>query len=256
MSSKAVDGVVLAVLFITSACISAFFNLQLLLLTVPLFVIPSLYLLIRGKKYIVRDAGGAFLIGTVFGFMLEYFSVLNHIWNYNRHWFVFKGSLPGGVPVEIMIWAFFWAFFIILFYEHFFDQYSRGKFSCLFLPMSGFALLGIINLLFAPLTEQFFTVRYAYAWWGLFSLLPVAAVLWMYPRAFPKLLGTGVILAVAGMLFEWVAIKTGYWSFGGEYLGMLGSGILAVPFEEIVFWVLLGPLVVLSNFLLFVRAND
>lgn len=231
----------------------------MLLLTVLMFGIPALYLLFRGKKQVVRDTFGAVLVGGIFGYMLEYVSALNGgFWTYHFEHFVFRQLLPGGVPLETMLWAFIWALYFILVYEHFFDAGGPRGVSRRYLPILIVSLIGIFNLVYFPLSTELFTAPYAYVWWGLGSLIPVAAALWLYPRAAPGLLAAGAVLVLANIVFEWASLREGYWHFGGEYIYayVFGSGPTAIPFEELAFWVLVTPTVVLANFILFVRARD
>lgn len=256
MSSKQLDAVVLALVYALCAVLIFFFNLPLLALTVPLFGLPATYLLWRGKRRLYRDLLGALLLGAVFGFMVDYFGALNGAWTYHQEWFLFPYPIAGHVPLDIVLWAFVWALSNILFFEHFFDESASAVLSRRYLPMLIMALVGIANTLLFPVSVPLFQVPYAYLVWGLLSLIPLCAVVWLYPGMVRAVLAAGVLISVPNFLFEWAALKAGYWSFGGEYVLAYGQGLHALPLEELLFWTFGGSIVVLCNFLLFVRADD
>lgn len=253
MSAK-IDGCVLALWFLGVGGLIYYADVPLLVLTVPLFVLPALFLLLRRPKQVLRDLWGAVLLGVVFGFMVDYFGGLNQAWVYLPEQFFFE-PLVGHVRPDIMIWAFCWAFFIILFFEHFFDAHAPAQLSRWYLPMTIFSCVGILSMLVLPQSADLLRVPYAYLVWGIISWAPVLAVVWLYPAHIPALLTAAAFLAIPNILFEWAALKAGYWSFGGEYVWALGMGSVSLPVEEVMFWTVGSSLIVLSNFFLFVRRS-
>ncbi len=256
MSSTAAAGLAFAAVMVVCSAVIFLYNVPLLLLAALLFGVPVVFFSIRAPTQIARNAAGALLVGVLFGYMLDCFGALNGAWTYHYGWFLFSTALPGGVPPDILVWVFLWALSVILFYGYFFDRHSPRGLSKRFVPAAVIGLIGLVNLLFLPASRLFFSVPYAYFWWGLFSLLPVAVAWWLYPRKMPGIFFAGALLVIPNILFEWAALKAGYWSFNGEYFYTFLLGGQKLPLEELLFWVIVSPFSVLSNFLLFVRADD
>jgi hypothetical protein len=249
-SPKKIDACVLVAHLFIAALLTTLWHPPMLVAALYLFALPALYLGWRAPKHLVRDLSGALLMGPVFGFMFDQYGYFNQLWTYHDRWM----ALPHffGTPLDILLWSFLWALYLEFLYEHFFEPRKSGRLSRAYLPMLLFTLWGCIWLVWHSTSFAVGDAR-AYLWTGLFSLWPIAASAWFSPQ----LMYGALLAALAGLplnaLFEWSSCAAGYWTFDARYLGLVHFFGCTLPVEELVFWVVATPLLVLCNFLLFVR---
>jgi len=251
ISPKRFDALILAAHALVSCALATLWHPPVLVTALYLFALPAAYLAWRAQKRLVRDLLGAALLGPVFGFMFDYYGYVNHLWTYHDQWMVLPRFL--GTPLDILAWSFMWALYLEFLYEHFFEPQESGTaLSKAFVPMLLFTLWGCVWLVWHANSFVGGGVH-AYLWTGLFSLWPVIAALFFVPRLMPSVF----VAALAGLplnaLYEWSSCTAGYWTFDAHYLGIVHLFGCALPVEELLFWVLATPLLVLCNFLLFIR---
>jgi hypothetical protein len=168
-----IDLLVVVSLILIAVPIIIGFNVRPLVSTAYFFIIPSIYLLIRRPKNLKRIFGGAFLIGTIFGFIFDFLAIYNNAWTEPIEQLVFKYKMLGIVPIDHMIWFFSWALIIIVFYEHFLEHDTSDDISHNYkygaIP-SIVATVIIIILFFA--TPDKIKIGYSYLFLGLCTLVP------------------------------------------------------------------------------------
>jgi len=249
ISPKKLDLLLVAAQAAGCALLATRFHPPIIVTAAYMFVPPVVYLALRARKQLGRDLLGAVLLGPVFGFMVEILGWTNNLWTYHDRWFFIPARLFG-TPVDILVWCFLWALYLGFLYEHFFEPAGPRGVSKLYLPMLLFALAGIGYMLLYP---ALFKITNAYLVMGLFLLWPVAAALYWRRALVWSVVPAAALGLILNVAFEWASCTAGYWTFGAHYLGVVALGGCTLPVEEILFWVLVSPLVVLCNFLLFVK---
>lgn len=254
ISPKKLDALVLLAHALMCAALTTLWHPAMLAAALYLFALPAGYLAWRSPKRLVRDLIGALLLGPVFGFMFDRYGYINRLWTYHDQWM----SLPRflGTPLDILLWSFVWALYLEFLFEHFFEPPSTAsRLSRAYAPMLLFTLWGCVWLVQHGASFVAGDAR-AYLWTGLFSLWPIVAAALLRPKLMPQALLAALAGIPLNVLFEWSSCAAGYWTFDARYVSVVHIAGCALPAEELVFWVLATPLLVLCNFLLFVRPGE
>lgn len=98
------------------------FQMRSLTSAVLFFVIPTAYLLLRGRKPLKRIFAGAFLLGVGLGLVFNVIASANRAWDELPSQLVLPYRLFGFWPADEPIWFFLWVLFILVFYEHFYER--------------------------------------------------------------------------------------------------------------------------------------
>lgn len=221
--------------------------------TILFFVVPSIYLAFRGSLPWKRIVYASLL----FGFLLSQF---DFIAEFNKAWVVpklfFADRIFGVIGIDIIIWGFLWAFFILIFYEHFSEHDRSRKIS------KHFKILFIASLITcAIILARFYlnpaklTMNYSYLFLGSVGLLVSFLIILKLKKPYfllRKFLPTAIFFVFVHLAHELTALKLGQWYFPGQYLANINLSGLVFPIEELVFWILLGTLIVLAWYEYFV----
>ena len=181
--------------------------------------------------------------GILFSFCFDFIAELNKAWSWNGG--LLFGKIFGVVQIDVMIWFFLWVLHIFLFYEHFIDASKfrslitkRGKIS--------FGVGGVLFLVLVLIFEsipQVLLVPKAYLM--LCLLVTIAFVVAVAYR--PKILRHAVLVVPYFFLVyishEITALKLAQWNFPGDYVGLVHLFGVGFPIEEMVFWIILSPLI-------------
>lgn len=156
--------------------------------------------------------------------------------------------LPGRVSVEEFVWILFFFPLTLAINERFFAPSGVEPFrrqSKLYLK-GGF-YLGLL-LVLLPTPDQWIG-DYAYLKIGTALYLPAFVLaLLVQPSVWRELLASLAITGPLNLGFEIVALRQGYWTFPGQYLGWTTLGGVRYPVEELVFLILAsGPSLVATN---------
>lgn len=201
--------------------------------------VPGIYFSIRRPSLIKKTALYSALVIVPLSFVIDYMGHVSHAW--------YEPTALTGIrilnvfPADIFIWGFFYSYVVVAFYTYVFDR-DRGmeKFSPRFHRFV-FALLALV-LLFAItyiINKQWLIITHFYVVIvaGLF-MLPLALILWKFPRLFTKMAFTGTYFAVLSLIFEVTALTVGQWHYlGHHYLGRVELLGVMFPFEEAL-WIL------------------
>jgi hypothetical protein len=212
--------------------------------------LPALYLSWRQKSAIKRvllftiilSAGGAFI---------DYLAELDHAWAGPT---IFPFKLGGIAPIENLVWFFLITYLIIIFYERFFDNATHKllgrRMSYLYLIMAVLSIMFCLSLLIDGKAPQ---ISYFYLKLGIFfGVLPLLAFLIEFPRFIRLVLTTAPYFIALSLLNEIIGLRNGYWWFPGEhFIGRVNLGNYSVPFEELIFFVVLFSSVIIAYFELF-----
>ena len=249
---KKIDLIVICTIIIISAFIALRFNLRPLIVAIFALFIPSLYLVLRKKKNWPKVLLGTLVFGGIFGFIFDFIETLNGAWYVER--LVIPWRVLGILPIDDVIGLMFMTFFIIVFYEHFIDDEKNKRLSKNFvwsLIPSALVMLVII-LVFLQTGAQKFNMSFIYLKGGLVAIiLPVLMGIWK-PKLWDKLLKTGIFFFFLWFISEIVALKTGGWTFPGQYIGTVSVLGVTFPFEELFFWMMMYAASIVSYYELFI----
>lgn len=249
ISTNAKDTGLILCYSILSAIIATLWHPPLLVIALFLYGPPILYLAFRASLSWFRNLAGAVLLGPVFGLMFDVFGYVNGLWTYQDSLFLVPLRLFG-TPADILLWSFVWALYAESLFEHFFERPGQKKLSLAYAPMLLFSFLGCAWLISHAAS---FHIAHAYLWSGIFSLWPLMAALFFFPKERYAIGIIGCLALPLNIAFEWSACVSHYWVFAGSYIETVRVGACSLPAEELVFWVAATPFILICNFLLFVR---
>lgn len=152
--------------------------------------------------------------------------------------------MRGTIPVEDTIWTVLWVYFAIIFWEYFLDLgLEKHKLDPRFRYMVG--LLGGIGGIFAIfywLRPEYLVLPYFYLKMGMvFIVVPLILILFKFPKLIKRLVLIGIYFTAVSFLAEYVGLKNNQWLFAGQnYLLTTKLADQSLPWEEIVFWWVLG----------------
>lgn len=230
-----------------------YFQVRLLTSAVLFFVIPTVFLLLRQPKQLKR-LGASVVAGMVVAFTADFLAEFNGAWSWAPEGqLMFSDKLFGLIPADVLIWYFFWIMFTVVYYEHFFENDKSKNISHRFkLALTFF--LTILALVVAAfyVNKEVLRFQYAYLLVAVFGSLPFFYLIFRKPYLVSKLLKAGIFNIFLFLSFELTALKLDQWRFPGEYIGKVSLLGLQFPFEEFVFWILLGTPIILSYYELYV----
>ncbi|MBU6402358.1 MAG: hypothetical protein KGS61_18730 [Verrucomicrobia bacterium] len=216
---------------------------------------PVVYfaLRLRSWRQILR---GLFFAGTAtlpFTIVVDYIGTVSGVWSVPRS--AFADRLFGIIPVEDFLWMFLGICSIILMYEAQSKASGReiiGRRMKSFLLVASFGLNIFLILIATRQTALFiWPGRYAYLALGCtFFLIPAVLYFWHFPRVFTRCIPTVGYFFILTVVFELTATSLGEWNFGGLYLlpPFTLFGIGSVPYEELAFVGIVGPLAAIALF--------
>lgn len=252
---KLIDLSLLAFIEIFASALSLLFGLTFLYSTFLFLGVPCAYLFLRMRRPSQwrRIFAMATLFGGWYGFLFAYLADWNRIWAWPTE------SLPWSLwfylvnPVELL-WIFLWVLFVVLFYEHFVERDTQKTVSTriiwAILPAS------LITLTIALLTVFYPTALdwpYAYAVLIVLNLPSIGILLYRRPRIIYKLVLPAFFFVPMHLLHEITGVLLGQWYFPGQYFALVPlPGGISVPIEEFVVWIVLGSILTLSYYELYI----
>ena len=250
LNDRITDIVVISALYLIFILPAAISALPPFLLTAAWFLLPSTYLIARRKKNIAKISFATLVIGLL-AFSLDIILLHNHAWT------PFKSSFAlriFGAPPEEILWFFFHIFFILVFYEHFIDDGDLGRFRITrrIKPLLWFSAAAFLSVLLAMYGLPYASrMPYAYAVVGGIAMIPILLYCSIRGSRFlKKLVPLAVFFFFYSFVMEIRAVQYGLWTFHdtANYLGTITIFGAAFPVEEVIFWMLLGPIVAVAYY--------
>lgn len=250
VSTVIIDHVVLGFLAATIAALAVFFPMVPLPWTILFFGLPIAYMTVRKPKTALPAILSGILFGGVFAVSFEYLAEINNAWVFPQaHNFYLPWHVLGVVPADVMVWYFLWAFIIVQYYEFFFDVPTKRIISH---RAIGVTLLGLSIAVALSLSQVKIHIPYVYAVLGTLTLLPVGVLRTVSSYRMKKLLYVIPFFTAFFLLMELSALKVGYWSFTGQYVYSVGLFGFLIPIEEIIFWIVGSPAIIVAYHELFI----
>lgn len=218
--------------------------------TILLFYgLPSLYLSIRYPRHILKVTLFSLVLGVLLTIPLDYIAHASGAW-----------LMPVGsyrilkyVSVEDISWGFLLVYLILIHYEslvhkHFADNpiHKRMQYllEIMIVTIGLFLLLFITNI--GALNIDYFYFKAGTA----LVLTPIILITIRSTRVLASFAQTAVFFSLVTLLHEIVALEYGHWFFPqyGEFVGFVQFAGHTIPFEEILFWIILMGFGILSYF--------
>lgn len=245
--SLRLDFYVVLMMVLLAVPVILYFEVRPLTSALFFFVIPTIYLFIRKKKPVKELLAGSALIGIGFGIAFDIILSANNAWNETSSQLVFNYRIFGFLPVDEPVWFVLWALFILVFYEHFYERDRTDKLSKRFKYIFVPTIVALLLTIFVAIIDKDrLLFSHAYFFSALPTLIPVIYVLKKRPNLIIKFLKTSIFFFMLYLLYELTAIKLGQWYFPGEYIGWVELKGIRFPFEELLFWMGLSSITVLS----------
>lgn len=246
---KKIDIAVLIIAPLMAMIISIILKANFLLSTLLFFGIPDIYLSVRNTQAIKKSLVFSILVGGVGSLVIDYFATTNGSWFIPDSIFSFR--IFDIVPIDDLVWGFLLVFNIIMFYEHLLD---KGKHNVKDTKLKYLVVLVIFTLLaffsiyaFKP---SLFEIDYFYIKAGIIIVfLPTISFLSIFPKLISKYVKTGAYFFAQGIIFELTALHLNQWEFNSsEYIGWIELNSLRFPIEELIFWMILFAICMLSYY--------
>lgn len=195
------------------------------------------------------------IFGGLYGFLFAYLAERNLAWGWPIESFIpGTGLLFGVVNPAALLWVFLWVVYIVLFYEYFLERDNRDTLSVRAWYALGpgvFALAVVVSAeLWSPGLIEW---QYAYAVLAFLAFVPCVLLLYLRPHIWPKLLIPALFFVPLHMSHEIVGLVLGQWHFPGSYFAIIPVvGQAFVPIEEFIIWILLGSVLVVSYYELYI----
>lgn len=250
--NKRFDLFITFILLVIAAAGWLFLNLNPLIGGALFTLFPSVYLIKREKKNILKIFLATVIFGGLFGFVFYFIETLNKAWSIGR--LVIPWKILGVLPIDDLLTFFLMTFFVVVFYEHFIDDEKNKRISkniIWALTPSILATIAVV-LLFLFTNKRFFMISYAYLIGGIAAITPPIVLSFYKPRLLSKLLSTAASFCIILFIAEIVALKTGGWVFLGEYIGKVSVFGITFPLEELFFWIILYAASIVSYYEFFV----
>jgi len=222
---------------------------------VAYLAVPSLWLAWRLRWRVGRPVRFSLVIGVPLAIIIDYLMEVSNAWVLGDSFFG-EVRLFDYVFIEQIPWLVLFALFVVLTYERFVGsdtRHRRGRFSLRHLAVWHLVLSAVFVSLWAwaPETLQ---LRYAYLKIGVFlGVLPALYAAVRMPDLLRGGLLTTAYFGYFSMNYEVSSLAAGHWAFPNEaqFLGYVTVWGHRFPYEELVFWIVLGPVCCIAYYELF-----
>lgn len=254
LTSKSNDYSKLDVTFLIAAPLliavaTLYLPINLLFSTILFFGLPAGYISWQRKDLISRTLIYSFSIAVI-SILTDYLAEQDQSWVSTS---MFNARVAGIVPIEALVWMFAFTYLIVAYYLYFFDTKKHKPIGKRLYLVFGAAIAVLIWLIVTILLGLDFRVEFYYIKFGLaFLLLPLILFIVTYPRYLKTFLKIAPYFFMIGLVNLLVSLYQGHWSYPGEnFVGWVTISSLRFPIEELVFWIILFPSFLISQFELF-----
>jgi len=226
-----------------------FFELNYLQSILIFFLPTAIWFSLRNKKVILRSLIFAGIFTVPIALIVDYMAVSSGAWYVPNT--VFPVRYLNILPLEDVVLGLLLVYSVIICFEHFLD---KGRHNLIDHKMkyfmAAFALAIGIFLLVFMIKPEILAFKNSYVWLGLiFVVIPIITAYSVFPRLVSKYIKVGMYFALVLLMFEYAGVALDHWIFTSD--GILGSVQLfdkRIPYEELVFWVLLGSTSIISYY--------
>ena len=235
---------------IIATIISFIFHANFFFSVILFLALPSIYLSFKGEKYVPRLLIFSFFASIPLIIILDYIGQASGTWSFPPSIISYK--LFSVVSLETILWAFFNVYYVVIFYEYFLDKHVTKK---IWNPHMKYLIIFLLIIiipftLFLIYLPSSIHIPYFYLVFGLvIFIFPILWQLFYHPSVLSKIFKTGAYFFYLSLVYEFAAIKLGWWFFPGlEYIGWITIFSITFPLEELIFWVILFAMAVAAAF--------
>jgi hypothetical protein len=249
MKKEKLDLILILIWPIIATILILLFKVNYLTATILYFVVPSVYLSIRARQYILKALIFALVFALPFGIVVDYISYITDAWAVST---MFSFRVFNVMSVEDFLWGISLVYLIVFFYEYFLDKHITKKLfnkNLKYLLIIGLILFTtFVTVMIAK--PAYLHIPYFYLIFGLILItLPIVLVLFRFPKLISKFLKAAAFFFYISFAHEITALKLGHWSFPGtEFIGWISIFNVRFPIEEVIFWMALFAISVLCYF--------
>jgi hypothetical protein len=210
------------------------------------FIVPSIYLSFRLKVNKLKIFLFSLYFGIPFGAFIDFFMTKTNGWEVVRT-FVPNYKIFGYATIVNIIWFIAYVYFVLIFYEYFFEKHKKEKvfnnWSKYFIT---FTTILFISIPFIYYYLNYLTLNYFYLIIGLFiSIIPTLFFIIKLHSCLlvKKAFLTSIFFTFLSLAYEIIALKLNIWRFvdAKQFVGYINVLSVSFPFEELFFWIILGP---------------
>lgn len=204
---------------------------------------------LRTPRMFFRTALFSAIVTPPFAIIANYLAVNDGAWYVPTTIFPFR--ILELLPFEDIIILFLIIHGAIITYEHFLDKGKHRlideKIKYFIWPMIIVFILFFMAFFLSP---ELLKIKYAYAWCGIiFGIPPILSTLWFFPRLMSKYIKIGSYYIILLFLFEFTGITLNHWVFEGQnYIGWVPFLGYRIPLEELLFWIIISVVAILSYY--------
>lgn len=243
---KKIDILFLVLLPITATFLSLFTKANLFLSSIFFYGLPSIYFSFRNSHAIKRTL----LFTFVFG--LPAAIVVDHAAHFSDVWFVptIFPRIFGLATWEAVFWALCWIYAITIFYEHFLDKGRHNPFDKRMKNLVTIMIIAMALYVLVWLGKPGWQFPFPYASFGfVFLVVPIVLFLGMFPKLISKYVKIAVYFGILGFINELTSLSLGNWYWpNSQFIGWMQFGSHRFPFEEFIYYILLGSVAILCYF--------
>jgi hypothetical protein len=224
------------------------FRSSYLVATLLFYGLLAAYLSYRTPDMIGKTALFSFIFSLPISVVANYLAIADKTWFVNST--IFPVRILNGIPIDDMIFMFIYTYTLVIFYEHFLD---KGKHELIDTRMKYLVWpIVIIFILFFILVlgKNNLAIPYSYFWGGLIVLVPVTAtMIAICPRILSKYVKVGAYFFILGLIFILLGVHLNLWEYPGtHFIGWLHFGSTRFPIEELMYWLILLAIGIISYF--------
>ncbi len=249
-TKRKVDMPLMLVFPVLAGFLSIVLKLGFLESTLLFFFLPSVYLSYRYPEYIKKTLIFTLICSITFVTIIDYIAHSTGSWFVPSYWEGFR--ILDVIPIEDYIWGFGQIYFIVMFYESLLDPHLRphirSKTKYLLLGALGASVLFGYVFITQP---HILNIPYFYFFGGVVVfVIPIMLLLLHAPYLWAKFSKVMLYFFYVSITHELTGLTLGHWSFPNEsgFIGMVHIGTFVFPLEELVVWMLLTAIGILSYF--------
>ncbi len=234
-TNKKIDLATTIILLAVGAFIWYALNLKPLIGGAIFTLLPAFYLTARKQKNAIKIFWAAIIMGGLMGFFFSFWETFNKAWVVTR--LVFQYKVLGILPIDDTIGFILMTILIVVFYEHFLDDEKIKKISNNFIwALLLFSFLSCLTIWLFVTNQDLLRIKYAYFWGGMAAVIFSSYFIFHYQKFLFKFVALSAFFFFVWFVAEMVALKTGGWTFPGNYIGTVSIFNVNFPVEELFFW--------------------
>lgn len=209
--------------------------------------------MLRERKNYEKIGWGVMVFGILMSSVFDFVATINGAWAVNR--VLFPKAVIGTWPIESVIGYIFMALFVIVFYEHFLDderhpRLSRGH-SRVFLFLLAVVFI-VFSLYFINPDKMRFSYFYLKA--GFAAIIFPVIFAFYNPQIIKKFAPLAFFFFFVWLVIEFVGVRNQNWLFPshGQFVGPVNLFGIDFPFEEVFFWFMWYPAVIVAYYEYFI----